>query len=297
MSTKHPIIVVTGSSGAGTTSVTRTFNWIFNRERINAAIVEGDSFHRYDRTQMKAKMAEAAALGDQHFSHFGPQNNLFKELEELFRVYGETGRGKIRRYLHDEKEAAPYKQEPGTFTAWEDIAPHTDLLFYEGLHGAVVTPDVNVAQHADLTIGVVPIINLEWIQKLHRDKATRGYSTEAVVDTILRRMPDYVNYICPQFSKTHINFQRVPTVDTSNPFIARYIPTADESFIVIRFANPKGIDFPYLLSMIHDSFMSRPNIIVAPGGKMELAMQLILTPLILKLMDARRRALGVSARP
>ena len=297
MSTKHPIIVVTGSSGAGTTSVTRTFNWIFNRERINAAIVEGDSFHRYDRTQMKAKMAEAAALGDQHFSHFGPQNNLFKELEELFRVYGETGRGKIRRYLHDEKEAAPYKQEPGTFTAWEDIAPHTDLLFYEGLHGAVVTPDVNVAQHADLTIGVVPIINLEWIQKLHRDKATRGYSTEAVVDTILRRMPDYVNYICPQFSKTHINFQRVPTVDTSNPFIARYIPTADESFIVIRFANPKGIDFPYLLSMIHDSFMSRPNIIVTPGGKMELAMQLILTPLILKLMDARRRALGVSARP
>ena len=293
MSAKHPIIVVTGSSGAGTTSVTRTFNWIFNRERINAVVVEGDSFHRYDRLQMKAKMAEAAAHGDQHFSHFGPQNNLFKELEELFRTYGQTGSGRVRRYLHDEKEAAPFAQDPGTFTQWEDVPVNTDLMFYEGLHGAVVTPEVNVAQHADLTIGVVPIINLEWIQKLHRDKATRGYSTEAVVDTILRRMPDYVNYICPQFSQTHINFQRVPTVDTSNPFIARYIPTADESFIVIRFANPKGIDFPYLLSMIHDSFMSRPNIIVAPGGKMELAMQLILTPLILKLMDARRRALGI----
>ena len=292
MSAKHPVIAVTGSSGAGTTSVTRTFDWIFRREKINAALVEGDSFHRYDRETMKVKMAEAAANGDQHFSHFGPQNNLFAELQELFKHYGESGRGKIRRYLHNEKEALPYQQEPGTFTDWEEIAKDTDLLFYEGLHGAVVTPEVNVAQHADLIIGVVPIINLEWIQKLYRDKGTRGYSTEAVVDTILRRMPDYVNYICPQFSQTHVNFQRVPTVDTSNPFIARYIPVADESFVVIRFANPKGIDFPYLLSMIHDSFMSRPNIIVAPGGKMELAMQLILTPIILKLMDIRRRALG-----
>jgi phosphoribulokinase len=294
MSAKHPIIAVTGSSGAGTTSVTRTFNWIFRREKIKAALVEGDSFHRYDRAQMKVKLAEATAKGDNHFSHFGPENNLFKELEELFRVYGETGSGRVRHYLHNEKEAAPYKQEPGTFTDWEDIVPDTDLLFYEGLHGAVVTPEVNVAKHADLTIGVVPIINLEWIQKLHRDKETRGYSTEAVVDTILRRMPDYVNYICPQFSETHINFQRVPTVDTSNPFTARYIPTADESFVVIRFANPKGIDFPYLLSMIHDSFMSRPNIIVCPGGKMELAMQLILTPLILKIMDTRRRTIGAT---
>jgi phosphoribulokinase len=292
MSAKHPIIAVTGSSGAGTTSVTRTFNWIFRREKINAALVEGDSFHRYDRAEMKLKLEEATARGDNHFSHFGPENNLFKELEQLFRTYGECGRGRVRHYLHNEKEAAPYNQEPGTFTDWEDITPNTDLLFYEGLHGAVVTKDVNVARLADLTIGVVPIINLEWIQKLHRDKETRGYSTEAVVDTILRRMPDYVNYICPQFSETHINFQRVPTVDTSNPFTARYIPAADESFVVIRFADPKGIDFPYLLSMIHDSFMSRPNIIVAPGGKMELAMQLILTPLILKLMDTRRRTVG-----
>jgi phosphoribulokinase len=292
MSAKHPIIAVTGSSGAGTTSVTRTFNWIFRREGIKAAIIEGDSMHRFDRNTMKAKMAEAALSGNHHFSHFGPENNLFEELESLFKGYGASGGGKIRRYLHDEKEAAPFKQEPGTFTEWQEMPADTDLLFYEGLHGAVVAPQANVSQHVDLTIGVVPIINLEWIQKLHRDKDTRGYSTEAVVDTILRRMPDYVNYICPQFSRTHVNFQRVPTVDTSNPFTARYIPAADESFVVIRFANPKGIDFPYLLSMIHDSFMSRPNIIVAPGGKMELAMQLILTPMILKLMDARRRALG-----
>jgi phosphoribulokinase len=292
MSVRHPIIAVTGSSGAGTTSVSRTFNWIFRREGINASMVEGDSFHRFDRMQMKAEIAKAAEAGNHHLSHFGPENNLFEELETLFRSYGETGGGKLRKYLHSDEEAEPYKQQPGTFTEWEDIPGNTDLMFYEGLHGGVVTQAVNVARHVDLMIGVVPIINLEWIQKLHRDKATRGYSTEAVVDTILRRMPDYVNYICPQFSRTHINFQRVPTVDTSNPFAARYIPAADESFVVIRFANPKGIDFPYLLSMIHDSFMSRPNIIVAPGGKMELAMQLILTPMILKLMDSRRRAVG-----
>jgi phosphoribulokinase len=290
MSLKHPVIAITGSSGAGTSSVTRTFQHIFRREQLNAAIVEGDAFHRYDRTAMKQAMAEAARNGNNHFSHFGPESNLFEELEALFASYGESGGGRNRKYLHNEAEAAPYKQEPGTFTPWEQVPQGTDLMFYEGLHGAVVTEKVNIARQADLLVGVVPIINLEWIQKLHRDKATRGYSTEAVVDTILRRMPDYVNYIVPQFAQTHINFQRVPTVDTSNPFIARDIPSADESFLVIRFANPKGIDLPYLLTMLHDSFMSRPNIIVVPGGKMELAMQLIFTPMILQLMDRKRRA-------
>ena len=290
MTTKHPIIAVTGSSGAGTTSVTRTFQYIFRREGINSAIVEGDSFHRYDRREMATAMSEADSQGNHHLCHFSPEANLLEDLETLFRDYGDNGTGKVRKYLHDDGEAAAYGQQAGTFTPWEEVDPDSDVLFYEGLHGAAVTEKADVAQHPDLLVGVVPIINLEWIQKLHRDKTTRGYSDEAVVDTILRRMPDYVNYICPQFSRTHVNFQRVPTVDTSNPFIARFIPTADESFLVIRFANPRGIDFPYLLSMLHDSFMSRPNIIVVPGGKMELAMQLIFTPLILRLMEARRRA-------
>ncbi len=290
MSAKHPIIAITGSSGAGTTSVMRTFEQIFRRENVNAAFIEGDSFHRYDRAEMKAKMAEALAAGNRHFSHFGAESNLFAELEALFREYGETGRGKRRKYLHDEGEAAPYKQPPGTFTAWEDLPGDTDLLFYEGLHGAVAADGVDVAKHPDLLIGVVPVINLEWIQKLHRDRSMRGYSTEAVTDTILRRMPDYINYITPQFSRTHINFQRVPTVDTSNPFVARFIPTPDESFLVIRFANPRGIDFPYLLSMLHDSFMSRANTIVVPGGKMDLAMQTILTPMIWRLMERKKQA-------
>ena len=292
MSMRHPIIAVTGSSGAGTTSVSKTFEQIFRREHIKAAFVEGDSFHRYDRAGMKEQLAEAVARGDQHFSHFGPQANLFAELEELFHGYAESGTGKVRKYLHDDVEAAPHGQKAGTFTQWEDVPGNTDLLFYEGLHGAVVTGEVDIARHVDLLIGVTPVINLEWIQKLHRDKSTRGYSAEAVTDTILRRMPDYLSYICPQFSRTHINFQRVPVVDTSNPFIARFIPTPDESFLVIRFQNPRGIDFPYLLSMLHDSFMSRPNTIVCPGGKMDLAMQLIFTPMIWRLMERRKDRLA-----
>ncbi len=288
MSTKHPVIAITGSSGAGTTTVTRTFQQIFRREHLTPALVEGDAFHRYDRAEMRRLLEDAAETGSS-LSHFGPEANLFPELEQLFRSYGATGGGRARKYLHNAEEASPYGQSPGTFTPWEELPADTDLLFYEGLHGAVVTGEVNVARHADLLVGVVPTINLEWIQKLHRDKVGRGYTSEAVVDTILRRMPDYVNYICPQFSRTHVNFQRVPIVDTSNPFISRDVPTADESMLVIRFSNPKGIDFQYLLSMLHDSMMSRSNTIVCPGGKMALAMQLIFTPMILRLVDLSRR--------
>jgi phosphoribulokinase len=287
VSESFPVVAVTGSSGAGTTTVTRIFEQIFRREGIRAALVEGDGFHRYDRAEMQARIGEAT-VKCRTISHFGPEANLFEELEGLFAGYGATGRGRARRYLHDDEEAKGTGLPAGTFTPWEELPP-SDLLFYEGLHGGLVAGDVDVARHADLLVGVVPIINLEWIQKIHRDGAVRSLSTDEVVDTILRRMPDYVRYICPQFSRTHVNFQRVPTVDTSNPFTARFIPSQEESFVVIRFQDPKGVDFPYLLSMLHDSFMSRPNSIVVPGGRMELAMQLILTPMILQLMERRRR--------
>ncbi len=290
MSERYPIIAITGSSGAGTTSVTRTFESIFRRDGVKSVVIEGDSFHRYNRAEMKVRMTEAEQSGNMNFSHFGPGTNLFGELENLFRTYAESGTGMRRRYLHSAEEAAAFQQEPGTFTGWEPLPEDAELLFYEGLHGGVVTDEVNVARYPDLLIGVVPVINLEWIQKLWRDQKQRGYSSEAVTDTILRRMPDYVNYICPQFSRTHVNFQRVPCVDTSNPFIAREIPAPDESMVVIRFANPKGIDFQYLLSMVHDSFMSRANTIVVPGGKMELAMQLIFTPFVQRMMERRKRA-------
>lgn len=287
MSERFPVVAVTGSSGAGTTTVTKTFQHIFQREGIRAAFVEGDGFHRYDRAEMQARIGEATEKC-RTISHFGPEANLFPELEALLSGYGATGRGRARRYVHDDEEAKVAGYPAGTFTPWEDVPP-SDLLFYEGLHGGLVSGEIDVARHTDLLVGVVPIINLEWIQKIQRDRALRSLSTDEVVDTILRRMPDYVRYICPQFSRTHVNFQRVPTVDTSNPFIARFIPAQEESFVVIRFRDPKGVDFPYLLSMLHDSFMSRPNTIVVPGGKMELAMQLILTPMILQLMERRRR--------
>lgn len=290
MTTKHPIISVTGSSGAGTTSVRDTFEQIFRREKVHAAFIEGDAFHRYDRKEMRRVMAEHASKGNHHFSHFGPEANLFEELESVFRKYSETGQGQTRHYVHDVLESEKFGAPAGTFTEWTPFPEPTDLLLYEGLHGTVVSGTLNLAKHADLKIGVVPVINLEWIQKIHRDGSSRGYSTEAVTDTILRRMPDYVRYICPQFTQTDINFQRIPTVDTSNPFIARYIPTLDESMVVIRFRNPRGFDFCYLLSMIHNSFMSRANSIVIPGGKLDVAMQLILTPLILQLVERKRRS-------
>jgi len=290
MSVKHPIISVTGSSGAGTTTVKHTFQQIFRREGITAVTIEGDAFHRYDREEMKKAVAAEEAKGNNHLSHFSPEANLLDELENTFRSYGQTGTGRTRLYVHDHDEAEALGCPAGTFTPWQELPASSDLLFYEGLHGAVVTDKVNVAQHTDLKIGVVPVVNLEWIQKIHRDRATRGYTAEAVTATILRRMPDYVSYICPQFTQTDINFQRVPMVDTSNPFIARWIPTLDESMVVIRFKNPHGIDFGYLKTMIHDSFMSRANSIVVPGGKLDLAMQLILTPTIIRLMELKRRA-------
>ena len=290
MSIKYPIISVTGSSGAGTSSVKDTFEQIFWREKVNAAFIDGDAFHKFDRANMKRVMAEEAASGNNHFSHFGPEANLFEELEAIFRQFDETGTSRTRHYVHDEIEADWHGTPPGTFTDWQELPEDADLLFYEGLHGALVTDTVNVAQYADLKIGVVPVINLEWIQKIHRDKESRGYTTEAVTDTILRRMPDYIQFICPQFTETDVNFQRIPTVDTSNPFIARWIPTPDESMVIIRFKNPQGIDFPYLVSMIHESFMSRANSIVIPGNKLDLAMQLILTPLIMQLIERKRQA-------
>ena len=291
MSIKHPIISVTGSSGAGTSTVKHTFQQIFRRESVKAVTLEGDAFHRYNRREMKKELEKRHAAGDETFSHFSFDANLLPELEDCFRNYSEQGTCRYRHYIHNSNEENLYGAKPGNFTKWKKFEEPSDLLFYEGLHGAVVNKEINLARYADLKIGVVPVINLEWIQKIHRDTDSRGYSTEAVTDTILRRMHAYVHCICPQFTETDINFQRVPVVDTSNPLVARWIPTADESLVVIRFKDPHGIDFPYLVSMIHDSWMSRANSIVIPGGKLDLAMQLILTPLIGRLVNQAKRAI------
>ena len=297
MSKKHPVIVVTGSSGAGTSTVRKALEAIFFRHDIKPAVIEGDSFHRYDREDMRRKVRDANAAGA-NFSHFGEEANHFDLLQTLFRSYGESGSGQKRYYLHDDFEAQQHSRRlgidlhAGQFTPWEDIETGTDLMFYEGLHGLVKTADVDLTRYVDLKVGVVPVVNLEWIQKIHRDSAERGYQQDEIVDNILRRMPDYVKYITPQFSESDINFQRVATVDTSNPFIARDIPTLDESFVVIRFRKPdiRNTDFTNLLSMISGSFMSRRNTIVVPGGKMGMAMEIILTPIILDLLQRRKQA-------
>ncbi|MDD3884461.1 MAG: phosphoribulokinase [Gallionella sp.] len=298
MSRKHPVIAVTGSSGAGTTTVKRAFENIFRREDISAAVIEGDSLHSLDRMAFRAAAAEAAKAGNNTFSHFGPEANHFDKIEEMFKVYGETGMCKRRYYVHSDAEAVEHNKHfgltdltPGVFTPWEDIESGSDLLFYEGLHGLAKDDKqgIDAGKFVDLAIGVVPVVNLEWIQKIHRDKAERGYSAEATVDTIMRRMPDYIKYITPQFTYTDINFQRVATVDTSNPFIARDIPTPDESFVVIRFRNPKGVDFQYYLSMIPNSFMSRANTMVVPGGKMSHAMEIILSPIMHDMIEKKKQ--------
>ncbi|MDF2179203.1 phosphoribulokinase [Aliiglaciecola sp. CAU 1673] len=290
MSVKHPVIAITGSSGAGTTTTTNAIRHIFRNLGINAAFVEGDSFHRYTRPEMEVEIRKAQEQG-RHISYFGPKANDFQLLESLFKEYGETGQGKYRHYLHTFDDAVPFNQMPGTFTPWQDLPAKTDLLFYEGLHGGVVTDDADVAKHVDLLVGMVPIVNLEWIQKIVRDTTDRGHSREAVMSSIVRSMDDYFQYLTPQFSRTHVNFQRVPTVDTSNPISAREIPTHDESFVVVRFRREmRNVNYPYLLQMIDGAFMSRINTLVVPGGKMGLAMELILSPLIEELMDKRRRA-------
>ncbi|CDH05953.1 putative phosphoribulokinase with nucleoside triP hydrolase domain [Xenorhabdus bovienii str. oregonense] len=287
MSAKHPVIAITGSSGAGTTTTSVAFRKIFQQLEVTAALIEGDSFHRYTRPEMDAEIRKAKEQG-RHVSYFGPEANDFSMLEKTFYHYGETGTGRCRRYLHTYDEAVPYNQVPGTFTPWESLPSNTDILFYEGLHGGVVTPQYNVASYVDLLIGVVPIVNLEWIQKLIRDTSERGHSREAVMDSVVRSMDDYIRYITPQFSRTHINFQRVPTVDTSNPFSAKAIPSLDESFIVIRFRGLKQIDFPYLLSMLQGSFISSINTIVVPGGKVGLAMELIMAPWVQQLLEGKK---------
>ncbi len=316
MSHKHPVIAVTGSSAAGTTMVRTAFADLFRRESINAFFVEGNSYRRYDRDEMKQVVSESRKT-PHPLSHFGPETNLFDRLEGLFREYSRTGTGLYRHYVESHRDSEKYGVSRGSFSPWQDIPPGTDLLFYEGLHGGVIQSTwshrrlseshnpmvikarqtveqihdsgVDVAQWVDLLIGVTPIINLEWIQKIQRDCAEKGSSREGVVATILRRLDDYTRYIAPQFSLTDINFQRVPTVDTSNPFIARAVPTLDESFVVVRFREPKRFNFPDLLQRIEGAFMSRPNTLVVPGGKMHLAIETICAPLVHDLVEKMRR--------
>ncbi|NOR51449.1 MAG: phosphoribulokinase [Gammaproteobacteria bacterium] len=293
MSKRYPIVAITGSSGAGTTTVKRALENIFQRIGARAAFVEGDSFHRYDRKEMKRQLKLAKKEG-RNLSHFGPEGNLFDKQYELFKSFGESGTGEFRHYIHSEEESLLYGQKPGTFTKWKPLPADTDLLFYEGLHGGVISNKINMVDEVDLLIGVAPSINLEWIQKVDRDTRERGYEHEDVINTIYRRMYDYMHYILPQFDHTHINFQRVPMVDTSNPLRGAAIPTADQSVVIVHFVKETpSVEYKLRLKgLIEGATISAFNNMVVPGGKMMYAMELILTEKIMALMRCRDEQMG-----
>lgn len=291
MSARFPIVAVTGSSGAGTSSTRWLFAELFAKLGVKACFVDGDSFHAYDRAQMQAVLQRARIRGE-IFSHFGPAANLWDRLEKLFREFGDKGTGLVRRYAHTEAEARELGTAVGTFTPWAPLPAGTQVLYYEGLHGGVVTDEHDVAGHVDLLVGMTPTVNLEWIQKIRRDTDERGYDAVEVQRTIMRRMPDYANYIAPQFSRTDVNFQRVPLVDTSNPFVLQAIPKAEESLVVVH-VNASGripADFDDLLAELPGAFRSRPDTLVVPGEHMARAMRHVLEPALVRLAAGLRAA-------
>ena len=312
MSKKHPIIAITGSAGAGTTTVRHVFSDIFRRQGVAPQIIKGDCFHRHEKPEMDRLIYESVERG-KPITYFGPEANLFEKQEAVFAQYAKTGSAEIRHYIKDEDDALEFGHPIGSFTPWEKMSSSSDLLFYEGMHGGAAAHSwtrrqanpshlpqnvpkgkqerrrknkgVNAAQHVDLLIGIVPAVNLEWIQKIHRDCSRDGCTVEKTTATILRRMRDYIHFIVPQFALTDINFQRMPLVDTSHPFMARDIPTEDESIVVIHFRDAHRFNFPELLQRIPNSFMSRPNTMVVPGSKMRLSLRVICAPLIREMME------------
>jgi phosphoribulokinase len=304
MAGKYPIVSITGASGSGTRIVQEAFKDIFHRQNLKAVFVHGDGFLKYDKDKMSSITEEFACRG-QALSCYGPELNDFIALETLFRNYTATGTGRYRYFVtQDNRELLD--RPLGHFTEWLDVPEDTDLLFYEGMHGGVVSNSwtrrkmsashnekiikerrntgkesgVDVAQYVDMLIGVVPAINLEWIQKIHRDSNCSKASSMEVTETILSRLQDYIHFIVPQFSLTDINFQRMPIVDTSNPFVARGVPTEAESIVVIRFREPKKYDIPSLLKRLDGAFMSRSNTMVINGGEMQHALDIICAPMI-----------------
>ncbi len=292
MSDKHPVVSVYGSSGSGRSTVRDAFGKVCERLGLKPAFVDGTGFHKYNRAEMKQAQDEYLKLGEPFLTHFGPRANHWEDLEALFEQYGKTGTGRHRRYIHTADEAESMGLEAGQFTPWEDLPPDSDLLVCEGLHGAVKTDTVDVGRHVDLKIGVAPIINLEWIQKIHRDVDQRAYTESEVMETILARMDHYVRYVVPQFHHSNINFQRVAVVDTSDPMETQGVPQDSECRLVIRFRDPRDpkvpVDFSMLLREISGSMMSRRNTIVIPGSEMGLAMELILPPILDRLVRYRR---------
>ncbi|OOZ41439.1 phosphoribulokinase [Solemya elarraichensis gill symbiont] len=296
MSREYPIVAVTGSSGAGSSSITRAFEHIFRRERVKAVYIQGSAFHRYSREEMKVELAKAKKEG-RNLSQFGPEGNHLEKLESLLFQYAATGTALYRYYLHSKEHADAVGQEPGTFTPWKMMKKNSDLLYYRGLHGGSISGDIDISRYADLLIGITPNINLEWIRKIQRDTSMRGYTPTEVRQSIIDRMSDYVNHITPQFGRTHVNFQLVPVIDPSDPFNMPIQPIDSESLLIISFRDEKQVDFVRLQKMLPNSFMSSKDSLVVPGGKLPLALEVVLMPMIHELVETSRPLRGVRKPP
>ncbi len=277
MSKLFPVIALTGASGAGKSNIKEIFTGIFDELDISVLYVEGDSFHKYNRVQM-----ENLIKSDNTLTHFSPKANLLKKLENVLSDFGSKGEATVRKYIHSSEEGREHSLSPGNFTAWQQTTRDHSMLFYEGLHGGHSGRDANVLKHIDLLIGIAPVINLEWIQKLHRDIEVRGHSVEHTKNVILARMGDYFKYICPQFSKTDINIQRIPLTDTSNPFDVSEVPKISKSLAIIELKNETkfSCDLIKISEEIKSSFMSSSNTLVVPGLALDTAIKKIFTPII-----------------
>ena len=296
MSKEFPIVAVTGSSGGGSTILIKAFQHIFWRERVKAAFIQGNAFHRFTREQMKIEMKKAKSRGE-YLSHYSPAGNQLDKLDSLFFEYSSVGRGEYRHYLHTAEAAAIFDQQPGTFTNWERMDPDTDLLLYRGLHGAAIDGNIDISQYPDLLIGVVPIVNLEWKHRMQRDTASRDKTAQEVQASILDRMHDYVHHITPQFSRTHINFQLIPQVDTSDPFDDNPEISIDEMALVIHFQDFEIPDLPKLLDHLKGSQMTRKDTILVPGAEMGLALEVIILPAVQRLITKSRALRGITDVP
>ncbi len=148
-------------------------------------VIEGDIFYKFTRAEMYERIIFPDLFGHR-MTHFSPDGNLLDRLGQLFCDHGESETGQMWLYLHSEEAAAAYPDlSRGAFTLWEPIAPNSDLLFYEGLHGSLITENFNIAQHVAPLVGVAPTMNLEWIQKIVCDSVERGYSHTDVESTSL----------------------------------------------------------------------------------------------------------------
>jgi len=296
MSAKHPIVAITGAMESGSVSVIQALERIFYRERVKAVYIDGSAFRRYDRTAMREEVRKAQEEG-RTLGHFGPEGNHLDKLASLFLEYATVGKGAYRHYLHTSRQAEKYGQAVGTFTPWEPMDPDSDLLLYRGLHGAAVADGVDVAQYPDLSIGIAPNANLEWMAKIQHEIKEKGVALEDAKTALLNRLHDYVHHITPQFMRTHINFQLIPLVDTSDPFGAEAVPSPDECYLVMRFSKQFQPDFVPLLHDIPGAFMSRRNTLVVPSSKTLMAIELVLVPIIHRLIDNSRQLRGITDVP